>query len=1503
MTTNAQLSAQMNDLIARWNVREDEFRAWLTGTSTGGPNGDGKYPLTDANGNVYNIASPAKLEDQVEGPAALSLAAQLLAEAARDAAQAAQAAAKTEADRSTTAKNSSVEARDLAQLYRDQAAASNSNAQVARTGAEAAQTAAAASEANALTSETNAKTSEDNAKAAENAAAASAASAATFNPADFIRVTEKAVASGVATLDANGKIVTSQLPGLVLVDTYVVPNEAGQLATGAEQGDVVIRTDLQKSFIHTGGTAGTMADYQELLSPTDAVGSVDGRTGTVTLGDLYAALNHTHGWGEITGKPAAFTPTAHGHTWDEVSGKPTTFAPSAHGHTWGEVSGKPTTFTPSAHVHAIADVAGLHTALDEKAGSGHLHDDRYVRLATDGRFTYGTGIFFGHANQENSDDGLITAGRFAAGLNIVGVQTNPGEGRLVTIWGKVQTSSSQEFLHTGIAYTKSEVDSALAGKAASAHAHSIGDVTGLQGALDGKLALSGGTLTGNLETQHLTAYGQVSSRGFYTGSVDGVGQLNTLPGSATNTGYIEFREANGTRAGYIGYAGNGGGTIQMVAEAAGAFAFNTTPLVGGTPVSLQGHVHAISDVTGLQSALDGKQPAGTYVVRYGDETLRDLYVSRGDNTGVLYFGNGGRYVYSDGSNYYMPSGTLVLNGRDVLAEIDGKAAAAHTHNYIPKNYGSHTHLDTISGSLRLAPLTTGAAGGGGWARTFSVSGAVDSPNAAVFGAYGSGDVPNWAYIGVGANAEYNSASNFRVYADRVTFAGRNILAEIDGKADAGHTHSYLPLSGGSLSGTLYGTYGSFSGGVRVTGSNFFNYSTDKGLSQSGTDLWLSTDTKGYLGYQGSQRLFWDSAGVTVPGALTVTGGLTLNAQLTQQGQRYVSVEPDQTRANQIHIGADSAGGFIQGTWSTGGTGDVRIEWAGSERLRTTSGGVNVGGNLSVSGSRIYRHYDSDIASEWSRPDTGVNQPISAYFHQYGRWHNRIEASQDGFKFKWGHTEASLAPIYANWGYFDGLTANGRNILSDIDARIPYGSTVPTRGGSVGAMGSYVSFQDSGSVERGWVGFGENSNRLRMHNSLGDVDLNAAGTVTIKNRDVLAEVDTAALKIGSSDAAITSGVSYWETNGRTDKNPDSDWWYGLRMSHGDPLSYYSATIATSLFTDDIRFRRIQNGAAQSWRKIWHSGNTAERQKTDFNNQGQGHTAYDFGSVPLEPGVFYANGPAGPSGVTQGYVMNFGLGSEYAFSSYGMQWVMPRAPSYGDLTPRVRYRENGGWTAWQKINAGVADSTPKLTNGTTYPDVQSPNGLRFLDSSGNTKGYVYHDAAAFGLLTYDGNWAIRATGDYVDIYDTTTFHGSFRQASATAPALVKAGFEPWDVGGNSGVTGAPYRWGYQQSGTWTSPNDKGEAYPDLILGYHTGIKMGANLGYGGVRFYADHPDYGVNPSMLFSVGEYDSNVRVTNRLIVGGGTALSHADATLTGGKVTISTAAPSGGVDGDIWLQV
>lgn len=100
---------------------------------------------------------------------------------------------------------------------------------------------------------------------------------------DAVPSSQKGTANGVATLDSGGKVPIGQIPATAIVDTFVVSTQAAMLALAAEIGDVAVRTDLNKSFILRVAGASTLANWQELLTPTDAVQSVDGQTGAVTI--------------------------------------------------------------------------------------------------------------------------------------------------------------------------------------------------------------------------------------------------------------------------------------------------------------------------------------------------------------------------------------------------------------------------------------------------------------------------------------------------------------------------------------------------------------------------------------------------------------------------------------------------------------------------------------------------------------------------------------------------------------------------------------------------------------------------------------------------------------------------------------------------------------------------------------------------------------------------------------------------------------------------------------------------------------------------------------------------------------------------------------------------------------------------------------------------------------------------------------------------------------------
>ena len=64
--------------------------------------------------------------------------------------------------------------------------------------------------------------------------------------------------------------------------------------------------------------------------------------------------------------------------------------------------------------------------------------------------------------------------------------------------------------------------------------------------------------------------------------------------------------------------------------------------------------------------------------------------------------------------------------------------------------------------------------------------------------------------------------------------------------------------------------------------------------------------------------------------------------------------------------------------------------------------------------------------------------------------------------------------------------------------------------------------------------------------------------------------------------------------------------------------------------------------------------------------------------------------------------------------------------------------------------------------------------------------------------------------------------------------------------------------------TNHENYGGNYSKLDLRWHTGIRMGAQPGYGGIRFY-NNEDFGAR---IMSIGESDGNVRIDNNLWIGG-----------------------------------
>lgn len=106
-----------------------------------------------------------------------------------------------------------------------------------------------------------------------------------------IPLTQRGAANGVATLDAGGLVPTSQIPPVALVKVTPVADQAAMLALAAEPGDVAVRADGTGTWMLRIAPATSPGNWTLLASPTDAVTSVDGLVGAVSLGSTTATAS------------------------------------------------------------------------------------------------------------------------------------------------------------------------------------------------------------------------------------------------------------------------------------------------------------------------------------------------------------------------------------------------------------------------------------------------------------------------------------------------------------------------------------------------------------------------------------------------------------------------------------------------------------------------------------------------------------------------------------------------------------------------------------------------------------------------------------------------------------------------------------------------------------------------------------------------------------------------------------------------------------------------------------------------------------------------------------------------------------------------------------------------------------------------------------------------------------------------------------------------------------
>lgn len=410
-------------------------------------------------------------------------------------------------------------------------------------------------------------------------------------------------------------------------------------------------------------------------------------------------------------------------------------------------------FAPAGHTHEIAGVTGLSDALDGKAAAGHTHT-QYAPMEHDHAVVDVTGLQTALGAKANDiavvhltgDEAVAGTKTFSSTISgsvsgNAGTATKLANARTIGLSGDVSGSGS--FDGSGnLTITATVAD--------DSHNHVISNIDGLQTALDSKAGSS-----------HTHDYLPLTG-----------GQMTATVAMArnVNTSFLGLHGGTGTN--------NDGAQLYLCGanhpDMAGAFQLHarnssTTKMLLG---KLDGNLewdgrHVLCNAFSMPSNTSGinlnsgtDYESGAYVRLYGKESTESA------GNFVVAASNGTAIKKLEGN----VDGSLVWDGKDVITEAGGKLEGTLTRNGL---------LANTTASSQSIWMTAGT----------SVS------EGASLYLYGSTSKNTGAF-----KLRAHDGTNYKDLngnADgTLTWAGKAVSL-------AGHTHSYLPLSGGTCSGTIY----------------------------------------------------------------------------------------------------------------------------------------------------------------------------------------------------------------------------------------------------------------------------------------------------------------------------------------------------------------------------------------------------------------------------------------------------------------------------------------------------------------------------------------------------------------------------------------------------------------------------------------------------------------------------------------------------------------------------